>query len=153
MPWRLLDHTADVALEVEATTFPELLAEAARAFGEWLSEGQVAGSPHVTERELEARGADRVETWVAFWRGLLRLWTVEGFLAAGARVDADDDGREARARVACVSAGALDPGRCADVKAVTWHAARVERVERAVAAERALSEPRARWRGTIVLDL
>jgi SHS2 domain-containing protein len=32
--WRTLDHTADAALEVEAASWQELLAEAAHAFGE-----------------------------------------------------------------------------------------------------------------------
>src|SRR5262245_7289274 len=138
--WRTLDHTTDVALEVEAASWPELLSEAARAFGEWTSGGSLAAGQHETERALEVKGADRVETWVRFWRELLRLWTVEGFLAAHARVEADADGHQVRARVGCVSAGALDPARCFDVKAVTWHAARAE--------ERA-----GRWTGTIVLDL
>lgn len=138
--WRTLDHTADVALEVEAASWSELLAEAARAFGDWLSGGATASAQHETERVLAVEGTDRVETWVRFWRELLRLWTIEGFLAAHARVEAAPDGRTVRARVGCVSAGALDPARCFDVKAVTWHAAKVE-------------ERGERWVGTIVLDL
>jgi SHS2 domain-containing protein len=138
--WRTLDHTADVALEIEAASWPELLSEAARAFGEWTSGGSLAAGQHETERALDVHGVDRVETWVRYWRELLRLWTVEGFLAAHARVESDPDGRRARARVGCVSAGALDPARCLDVKAVTWHAARVE-------------ERGGRWVGAIVLDL
>lgn len=144
MPWRTLDHTADVALEVEAASWPELLAEAARAFGEWMAGGHLAPELHETEREIAVTGADRVETWVRFWRELLRLWTVEGFLAAHARVEAAADGCALRARVGCISAGALDPRRLADVKAVTWHAARVEAPEPGGAAA---------WCGTIVLDL
>ena len=138
--WRTLDHTADVALEVEAASWSELLGEAARAFGELTSGGTLLAGQHETERALEVRGNDRVETWVRFWRELLRLWTVEGFLPAHARVEASADGLAVRARVGCVSAGALDPARCLDVKAVTWHAARVE-------------ERRGDWAGTIVLDL
>jgi SHS2 domain-containing protein len=136
--WRTLDHTADVALEVEAASWPELLAEAARAFGEWLSGGTIVAAQHETERAFEVQGADRVETWVRFWRELLRLWTVEGFLADHARVEIAPDGRAVRAHVGCVSAGALDPAL--DVKAVTWHAARVE-------------EHGGGWTGGIVLDL
>ena len=142
--WRTLDHTADVALEIEAAGWPELLEEAARAFGEWLSSGKLAQAPHETERELVVSGTDRVELWVHFWRALHRLWTVEGFLAAHARVELRADGLAATARVGCVSAGALDPAHCLDVKAVTWHDARVEECLRA--GERV-------WRGTIVLDL
>jgi SHS2 domain-containing protein len=139
--WRTLDHTADVGLEVEAATWPALLEEAARAFGEWASEGQLAAQVHETERTVQLKGADRVETWVSFWRALLRLWTVEGFLAAHARVEVGEDGLAVRARVGCVSAGALDPSRCLDVKAVTWHGAEIE------------ERPDGGWVGRIVLDL
>lgn len=141
--WRTLDHTADVALEIEASSWPELLAEAARACGEWLSGGQLPAAPHETERVLSAAGADRVELWVHYWRALHRLWTVEGFLAAHARIEVGTDGG-VTAHVGCLSAGALDPARCLDVKAVTWHDARVE--ERTRAGERL-------WVGRIVLDL
>lgn len=143
--WRTLDHTADVALEVEASSWPELLAEAARAFGEWLTGGALDPALHRTERRVEVEGTDASETWVRFWRELLRLWTVEGFLAAEARVEAAADGRAVRARIGCLSAGALDPAHCADVKAVTWHAARVEQSAGDAGTER--------WSGTIVLDL
>ena len=138
--WRTLDHTADAALEIEGASWPELLCEAARAFGEWTSGSSLTPALHETERALAVAGADRLETWVRYWRALLRLWTVEGFLPVRARVELAEDGLTVRARVGCVSAGALDPARCLDVKAVTWHAARVE--------ERA-----GRWVGAIVLDL
>lgn len=138
--WRTLDHTADAALEIEAESWAALLAESARAFGEFVSGGALAPALHETERALEVLGEERVETWVRFWRELQRLWTVEGILPARARVEASEDGRSLRARVGCVSVGALDAARCTDVKAVTWHAAEVE-------------ERDGRWRGQIVLDL
>ena len=139
--WRTLDHTADIALEVEAGSWRELCEEAARACGEWTSGGRIPPEAHETERALEVRGADRVETWVRFWRALHRLWTVEGFLARHARVEADEDGTALRARIGCVSVGALDPAHCADVKAVTWHGATAEECADG------------RWVGRIVLDL
>jgi SHS2 domain-containing protein len=152
--WRTLDHTADAALEIEAASWPELLAEAARAFGEWTSGGgapnpgetapvkTVSGraAPGETERLIEVHGDDRVETWVCFWRALHRLWTVEGLLALHAHVDPASAEGSVSARVGCVAAGTLDPSRCIDVKAVTWHAATAE-------------EHDGRWRGVIVLDL
>lgn len=138
--WRTLDHTADVALEIEAQSWPELLAEAARAFGEWLSGGDLPIDLHQTERALEVHGVDRVDTWVRFWRALHRLWTVEGFLAVRARVEITADELGVTGSIACVSAGAIDPAHCLDVKAVTWHDARVERRGEG-------------WVGTIVLDL
>ena len=150
MTWRTLDHTADVAIEVQAESWVELLQEAARAFGEWLSGGALDPGLHETERVVEVHGADRVDAWVRFWRELLRLWTVEGFLTRRARVESSADGLALRARVGCVSAGALDPARCADVKAVTWHAARVVERHSERNGERNLVN---HWLGTIVLDL
>jgi len=143
--WRTLDHTADVALEIEAASWEELLAEAAHAFGEWTTGERVPAGAHETERALEVHGADRVESWVRFWRELLRLWTIEGFLPIHARIESDDvkdnsEGLHVHAKIGCVSAGALDPAHCQDVKAVTWHAAAVERRGEA-------------WVGRIVLDL
>src|SRR5262245_8489212 len=124
--WRTLDHTADAALEIEAASWPELLGEAARAFGDWTSGSSLTPALHETGRVLAVACADRLEIWVRFWRELLRLWTVEGFLPVRARIELTDGGPGLCARVGCVSAGALDPARCLDVKAVTWHAARVE---------------------------
>lgn len=139
--WKVLDHTADVSLAVEASSWRELLEEAAHAFGEWTSGGGLPAEAHETERAIEVRGADLVETWVHFWKALLRLWTVEGFLPAHARVEAEASATSVRARVGCVSAGALDPAHCADVKAVTWHGAQAGVGEDG------------RWRGRIVLDV
>ena len=139
--WRALDHTADAALEVEAGSFAELLEEAARACGEWTSGGTLAAEMHETERALEVRGNERVETWVHFWRALHRLWTVEGFLAVRAHVSSGTDEQVVRARIGCVSVGALDLAHCVDVKAVTWHDAKVEQ------------RADGRWSGRIVLDL
>ena len=138
--WRVLDHTADVGLEVEAASWPELAVEATRAFGEWTSGGSPLAGPEAASRRLEVRGADRVETWVALWRSLLRLWTVEGFLATGARIQAEGEGHLLRAELTGVDAETLDPSLLVDVKAVTWHAARCE-------------ERDGHWVGSIVLDL
>lgn len=140
MAWRTLSHTADIGLEVEAESWPALLVEATRAFAQWLTGGRLDGVPHETERPIAVHGADRVETWVGYWRALHRLWTVEGFLPYHATLGTSPEGTSVTGTVGCVSAGALDPAHCADVKAVTWHAARVE-------------ERKGRWIGSIVLDL
>jgi SHS2 domain-containing protein len=139
VPWRVLDHTADAGLVVEAAGWRELLQESARAFGMYLSSGSELGA-HETWRPLEVRGSDRVETWVHHWRALHRLWTVEGFLSAHAKLDVAEEGC-VRGTVGCVSAGALDLAHCVDVKAVTWHAAKVEHGADGT------------WVGTIVFDL
>lgn len=140
MPWRVLEHTADVRLEVEAADWPALLEEAARAFGGFLGGGQAAAGGGTEMRALEVSGTDAAETWVRWWRGLLRLWTVEKLLPVDVRVlHATPEHAAGEAR--CVPAAALDLRACADVKAVTWHAAS------------AGPAPGGVWRGTIVLDV
>jgi SHS2 domain-containing protein len=139
--WQIEDHTADVRLAVEAAGWPELLAEAARALGGWLCAGVAAdgGGRGLVERPLECRGDDAAETWVRWWRALLRLWTVEGLLPVDARIEAAEPGL-VRGRVRCLPAAELDLERCADPKAVTWHGAE--------------AGPRGeRWFGRIVLDV
>ena len=138
--WRTLEHTADVAFEVEADGWRALLEEAARAFGSLTSNDTVSAHVPTIERVVETRGMDRVEVWVNYWRGLLRLWTVEGVLPATAKAETSADGLRVRASIACVPATAIDSAQCLDVKAVTWHDARIERREGS-------------WTGIIVLDL
>ena len=138
--WTAEDHTADALLVVEAASWSELLAESAKAFGSWMSSGETPAPPDaMVEREVRVDGVDATETWVRFWRALLRLWTVEAVLAVEAEVEADGD--KARARVRCVPAAALDDALLTDVKAVTWHDAE--------AGARADGS----WRGRIVLDI
>jgi SHS2 domain-containing protein len=137
--WRVEDHTADVGLVVEAGSWPELLAEAARAFGEWTCAGSITRTE--ATRALEVRGADAVETWVRYWKSLHRLWVVEGLLCVSAEIEPGASATGVRARVACRAEGEIELARCADVKAVTWHGA-----------EAGASED-GRWRGRIILDL
>jgi len=138
--WRVLDHTADVLLEVEAPSWAGLLEEAARAWGAWLSGGQELGRTSF-ERTIEVQGSDAVEIWVHYWRRLHRLWTVEGALAITADGEPLAVAGDSAVRVRCVPLETLDLARCVDVKAVTWHEARVLERESGI------------WVGAIVLDL
>jgi SHS2 domain-containing protein len=142
--WRLLDHTADVCLEIEAASWPGLLEEAARACGAWARGTREAGGiakEGCENRAVELRGADAVETWVRYWRALHRLWAVGGSLPVDAAVEEGASPTHVRAAIACLPVGALEPGSLADVKAVTWHGAAVE------------ERGDGRWIGRIVLDL
>jgi len=140
--WTAEDHTADALLVVEAPSWRELLAESAKAFGSWMASGETpAHLEAMVDREVRVDGVDATETWVCFWRALLRLWTVEGVLAVAAEVEPESEIESVRARVRCVPAAALDEALLTDVKAVTWH--------QAEAGARADGS----WRGRIVLDI
>ncbi len=139
--WTILDHTADLRVECSAPSWPELLEEAARAFGGLVCRERSATSSGQVQRELEVRGEDEQATWVRWWRGLHRLWTVEGLLTVDSEVDRELTSTHARGRVECVPIGELDSGACADIKAVTWHGADVQRSGAGT------------WTGRIVLDV
>ena len=139
MSWAAEDHTADALLRVEGASWVELVAEAARCFGEYVGGEQRPDAQRV-EREIEVAGVDAPETWVRYWRALHRLWSVERLLPLSARVDRDATLRALRARVSCAPAADLDAEAFEDVKAVTWHGAEA-------------AETDGRWRGRIVLDL
>lgn len=110
-----------------APSWPELCEEAARAFGAFVSGGR-AGDDESSEVELVTlTGVDRDELWVRWWRALLRVAHVEGRLIVSATVEAPAGVTELRARPRAIALASLDPSRCVDIKAVTWHDAHVER--------------------------
>ncbi len=145
--WTVEDHTADALLVISARSWHELLAEAVRAFGSWMAGGEAPapvapGAPVASiEREIQAAGFDATETWVRLWRGLVRLWAVDGLLALEGEVERGANAGKICVRVRCAPVSGLDTSQLVDVKAVTWH--------RAEAGHRADGT----WRGTIVLDI
>lgn len=90
--------------------------------------GGLAGDVESGEVELiTLTGADRDELWVRWWRALLRAAHVEGRLIVSAIVEAPSGVPELRVRPRAIALPSLDPSRCVDIKAVTWHDAHVER--------------------------
>ncbi len=137
-PFEDLGHTADLGVRVRGRTAGEALARLALALGSALS----GGGP------VEAQAEERIEvpggpglagTAVAFLRELLFRFATRRAIPAGVEVlRVAEDGAEARVRF-----GRYDPDRHAegqDVKAVTWHRARLE-------------ESGGEWIGEVVLDV
>jgi SHS2 domain-containing protein len=122
-PFEDLGHTADVGVRVRGATADETLARLVLAFA-----ALAAGGAEVTvereERVAVAGGPDLAGTAVALLRELLYRLATEGLVPASCEiVRADEDGAEAT-----ISFGRRDPERHAegaDLKAVTWHAARL----------------------------
>ncbi len=139
--WRVEDHTADVRLHVEADDWRGLLEESVAAFvGFVCAEGPP--EPRLRAmRKIEVRGDDAAETWVQWWRALLRLWTVDGVLPLEAGIEDEATPEHTRAIVRCAKERDVDTAGCADVKAVTRHGAAAGRAEDG------------RWSGSIVLDV
>ena len=141
MPWTRLEHTADLAVEVRADSWPGLLGEGVRAFAALVCEAPPAPRSGAPERSLCVEGRDAVETWVQWWRGLHRLWSVDALLPLMASVSSSADPASAEGVVRCEEASRIDLDLCFDLKAVTWHRAAAEQ------------QPDGSWRGRIVVDV
>jgi SHS2 domain-containing protein len=142
--YRLLDHTADMAFEVEAPDWTGLLVAATEALSDVVRavDADRDAEPLTwARRSLEARGADREDVLVA-WLGEV-LWLFDGESVLVRHVDsieADDVHARGAVRGIVVDPERAPPDRI--VKAVTYHDLVVE--------EGGEGRP---WRATVVLDL
>jgi SHS2 domain-containing protein len=124
-PHEDLGHTADVGVRVRGATVEEALARLVLAFAALASGGAGVGTER-EERVAVAGGPDLAGTAVALLRELLYRLATEGLVPAACEIlSADAAGAEAT-----IAFGRRDPelhAEGADLKAVTWHAARLER--------------------------
>jgi SHS2 domain-containing protein len=115
VPYRQIEHTADLALEIEAEDEEALLREAARALVELLTEGAELDGAEERLVQLEALDAeDRLVRWL---NEVLVLAAMDGFLAAEAEVQLDGD-TGLRASIRGRVAPELLRG---ELKSVTYH--------------------------------
>jgi SHS2 domain-containing protein len=123
-PYEDLGHTADVGVRVRGASAEEALARLALALGALLSGGQAA--PVACEERLEVPGGPGLAgTAVALLRELLFRFAAGRLIPAQVEVHrADEAGAEATVGFARYDAERHGEG--VDVKAVTWHAARLE---------------------------
>jgi SHS2 domain-containing protein len=137
-PWEEVSHTADVGIAARGATPEEALCRLVLAFGALVSGGGPVAE--AGEEELEVRGGtDLAQTAVAVLREILWRLATRGLIPCACEVLSLRPG-EARLRVA---SGLRDPslhGEGADVKAVTWHAAR-------------LAPDGDGWRAQVILDV
>lgn len=135
--YRITDHTADLGVVLTARGGPALYALAARALFE-----QVVDSKRVEareQREVAVAGGDPADLMVNWLRELLYLWHGHRLLVARVEITALD-ATHLRATLGC---DRYDPRRheiLAEIKAVTYHRARVE-------------EGPGGWRGEVVFDV
>jgi SHS2 domain-containing protein len=124
-PFEDLGHTADVGVRVRGASAEEALARLALAFGSLVTGGD-APPPEREERIAVSSGGGPADAAVALLRELLYRFATERLVPAAIEVHAVGPGGAAEATVAFAR---YDPERHAegaDVKAVTWHAARLE---------------------------
>lgn len=137
-PFEDMGHTADIGVRVRGRSAGEALGRLALALGSLLSGGEPVGAVD-EERVAVAGGLGLAGTAVAFLRELLfRFATHRAIPAAIEVLRLDELGADA-----IVRSGRYDPdrhGEGEDVKAVTWHRARLE-------------ESEGEWVGEIVFDV
>jgi SHS2 domain-containing protein len=118
MPYRQLDHTADLCFEVSAGSFAELLAEALRAMTEWTGPEWTDAR---VERPFRIEAPDRTALLVDLLNEALTLSQIhrEAYDAISIRAIGDEfvDG---------VFFGRAISGARDEIKAVTYHGATVE---------------------------
>jgi SHS2 domain-containing protein len=115
MTYRQIEHTADLALEIEAPTQADLLAEGARAIVAILTED--AEVRPRDPRTVEIDALDDEDRLVQFLNEVLVLAIVEGYLTAEADIELSAHHLVAHLRG---EAGAQDRVRT-ELKAVTYH--------------------------------
>jgi SHS2 domain-containing protein len=110
MTFRFLEHTADVVLEVESTSFGELLAEAARGFTDCITDVELVRPRQ--RIEVTTGAPDREGLLVGWLNELLFRFETEGFLACAGEVGEPYDPERHPFRTA--------------VKGATWHNLNIE---------------------------
>lgn len=125
-PWRLLEHTADIRLEVRGATIEDLFVNAALGLAALLAEYREVEPHREEDLLLEAETID--DLLVDWLRELLYLHETTGFVflhAAGLELT----GTAVKARVL---GREMDPEEVPPsvIKAVTYHDVSVERTDR-----------------------
>ena len=143
MPYRFLDHTADVAVEVRAETLDGLFVEALRAFTDTVTEVDGVGVGKAVRVEVEAGD---LEGLLVEWLGeLVYLFDVDRVLFREGVVEVREVGEGGWRLVGEVRGEVWEEGRHVEkvhVKAVTWHGLEVREVEGG-----------AGWLGRVVFDI
>ena len=120
--YRLIDHTADCGIEVEAADASDLFAGTARAMFELLA--TAPGPPDGLVDAIDITGTDWTDLMINWLRELLYLFNAKQRVVREIRITALDPQRIA-ARLTC---DRLDPQRHElgdEIKAVTYHQASV----------------------------
>ena len=128
MPYRLLEHTADLGVAVRANSLDELLAECVAALTDCLT--RLERIEETENRSLELAAADLEQALVALLTEVVVLFETEGLVFAAAQVTVESGGEEVR-----LSADLMgEPfdlerhGLKTLIKAVTYHGLKIEQV-------------------------
>ncbi len=118
MPWQVTDHTADMALRIEASTEAALFEEAARALTSLFVDDPATIEPR-EEFGFELRAADRDDLLFDWLQTLVVAFELRHMLLRCFRVTLEAGGLHASAQ-----GERFDPARhrlAHEVKAITYH--------------------------------
>ncbi|MBU0515935.1 MAG: archease [Proteobacteria bacterium] len=137
-PFTLIDHTADLGLEITAAGLPDLYAEAGRALMAVIFDNDPPRKASQGQT-LKVTGMDRVDLLVKFLGELLYLTMTRGLAPVDIELEKLTDTRlTARLGLARVDFAENQPA--IEIKAVTYHQAAVERTPDG-------------WRARIIFDV
>jgi SHS2 domain-containing protein len=83
MGYRILDHTADIGIEVHGATLTDLFSQAALALVDLLTDRTMLTGE--AERIIRVAGADLEDLWINYLREILFLFNGDNFLVKGVR--------------------------------------------------------------------
>ncbi len=135
--WRLLDHTADLGIEVEGSSLEELFSRAAEAICELMVDPETVET--TIRRELAVEGADLADLWVNFLREALYLWGGESLLMKRAAIKKLTD-TSLEATLCGEPYNSRRHELIMEIKAVTYHQAEVIRTPDG-------------WKGRVIFDV
>jgi len=125
MPFRFLEHTADVRVECRAPTFPALLETAAQALYDLALRRVETGKD--SERRIEVSADTDVDVLVRWLQELLFLLDVDHFVATEfSFADAKEPPAQNRHAAATLRGYIHRPdARAVEIKAATYHGAEI----------------------------
>lgn len=140
MPWAVVEHTADVGIEVRAATLEALFVDAAAGFCDAITEVALIGAGEERTFEVDAAGLDLL--LVAWLEELLFRFETTGVLygRGEASVEGKGDSWSLRARMRGERFDAARHPLKVQVKAITYHALEVARDEQG-------------WRARVIFDI
>ena len=124
MPYHLIDHTADLGIEITATTLPSLFTEAAAALTRIILDAEPPDFPF-TSTQYNITGHDLVDLMVRFLSEILYLIMEQCQATTSVDITAIND-KSLTATLCLVPVDFTKNPPAIEIKAVTYHQAVVQ---------------------------
>jgi len=135
--YRILDHTADIGIEVCGKTKKEALANTVEAMFDLLVDSYSVSA--VQNKQLTIRGADIADTLINLLREALYMFHADAWLCKKCEI-LELNKQKIVAKVSGEPYNAKKHQLKMEIKAVTYHTLKIERVDK-------------RWRARVIFDV